>query len=417
MDRYNHHLHIIKYLDLNKHLHNKFNDLVIADTFRLLALSMISVFIPIFLFEKININLWNIALFELATFILSIFFHFFFIPLTGKIGVKKIMIASYLINSLSCLILYFGVQLNLFLGTLYFITAIAIFNALPLSMYWSAHHIYFLKSTCSKNEGEKLGILQSIPLTISIIGPFIGGLLIVRYSFREVFLFSTFLLFVASFSLFLSNDIKTKVKLSWSKILDTKNFKKNSVFFLQGLGYCATSFIWPILLFVNSVNLVLMGFFYLLSNLFSALMVYLGGKKADKNGSCKIIKIGAIGHSLSMIFRALSTTFVFMATFQSMGGIFGGLLHIAIDTSFYKNSHKHIGNAIMNREFYMHLGRITTILIFMMALLIFGFNYKISLIFVLLAAGAGTFLLLLIVKNNDSFIKQYPLINFNFFKK
>jgi len=415
MDRYNHHLHIIKHIHLNKALHNKFNDLVIADTFRLLALSMISVFIPIFLYENIGLSLWAIAWFELTTFIISIFLHYMAIPLTGKIGVKKIMTTSYIVNSFTCLILYFGIQLNASLGSFYFIALITIFNALPLSMYWSAHHIYFIKSTSSKNGGEKLGILQSIPLIISIAGPFIGSILIVRYSFREVFLFSTLLLIAASFSLFFSDDIKIKIKLSWSEILDVKNFKKNSVFFLQGLGYCATSFIWPMLLFISSVHLVLMGFFYLLSNLFSALMVYFGGKKVDQDGSSQIIKIGAFGHSLSMILRAISTTFVFMATFQSMGGVFGGLLHVAIDSSFFKSSHKDIGNAIMNREFYMHIGRITTIVSFMLALLIFK-NNLIALIFVLLFAGGGTFLLLLIVKDRRSFMKQGLFDNFKFLK-
>ena len=414
MDRYNHHLHIIKHIHLNKALHNKFNDLVIADTFRLLALSMISIFIPIFLYENIGLSLWTIAWFELATFIISIFLHHASVPLTGKFGVKKIMTASYIINSLTCLILYFGADLNTVLGSFYFVILITIFNALPLSMYWSAHHIYFLKSTSSKDGGAKLGVLQSIPLVISIAGPFIGSILIVRYSFREVFLFSTLLLIAASFSLFFSDDIKVKIKLSWKEIIDAKHFKKNAIFFLQGLGYCATSFIWPMLLFISSVNLILMGFFYFLSNLFSALMVYLGGKKVDKSGSSRIIKVGALGHSLSIIFRAISTTFVFMATFQSMGGIFGGLLHVAIDSSFFKSSHKDIGNAIMNREFYMHLGRIATILVFMMAL--FLFPKKIALIFVLLFAGLGTFLLLLLVKDGESFMKQGLFDSFKFLK-
>jgi YQGE family putative transporter len=268
-------------------------------------------------------------------------------------------------------------------------------------MYWSAHHIYFLQSTTCENEGEKLGLSQSIPLLISIAGPFIGGVLIVNYSFREVFLFSTLLLVAASFSLFFSEDIKIKAEVTWKKVIDTKNFRKNTIFFLHGLGYCATSYVWPLLLFLSSINLIAMGFFYFLSNLVNAIIGYFGGKSADKNGTNKILKIGATGHSFSMIFRALSSTALFMATFQSMGGFFGGLMHIAIDTSFYKNAHSDIGNAIMNREFYMHLGRVTAILIFLLALYIFPL--KLALILTLMVAGVFTFLLLLIVRGDDSF--------------
>jgi len=416
MDRYNHHLHIIKHLQLNKALHNKFNDLVIADTFRLLALSMISVFIPIFLLKNISISIWGVVYFELLTFIISIFLHYFFIPLIGKVGVKKAMIVSYLINSLTCLILYFGVSLHSYFGTFYFILIITIFNALPLSIYWSAHHIYFLQSTKSKNGGEKLGILQSIPLIVSIAGPFIGSILIVRYSFREVFLFSTVLLIMASFSLFFSKDIKIKLNVSWTKIIDAKNFKKNSVFFLQGFIYFSTSFIWPVLLFVSSVNIVLMGFFYLLSNLFSALTIYFGGKKTDSNKNNKAMKIGVLGHSLSIVLRALSTTFLFMATFQSMGGVFGGLLHVSIDANFFKHSHSHIGNAVMNREFYMHLGRIAIILILMMSLFIFADNYKLALVLSLLIAGTGSLFLLIIIGKKNSFMEKDFFDSFKFIK-
>ncbi len=412
MDSHNHHLHIIKHLQTSKALHNKFNDLIIADTFRLLALSMISVFIPIFLL-KIGLSLWNVAIFELANFILSVTLHYFIIPLGGQIGVKKIMISSYLINSLTYLILYYGPQLYALLHIKIFLSLITLFNALPLALYWSSHHIYFLKSTKSKNSGEKLGLLQSVPLIISIAGPFIGSLLIVHYSFREVFLLSTLLLFIASFFLFLSKDIKIKSKLTWHKIIDTNNFKKNTVFFLQGIGYCATSFIWPVLLFLTSVKLITMGFFYLLSNSLTGLTVYLGGKDSNKH-SGYIIRIGAIGHGLSMILRALSSTLLFMATFQSMGGLFGGLLHIAIDANFYKYSHHDIANAIMNRELYMHLGRITVILILLIAMTIF--NFKIALILVLLIAGSGTFILFMIIKREESFMKQNLSHKINFSK-
>ncbi len=407
MDRYNANLHILKHLHFRKALHNNFNDLIISDTFRLLALSMISIFIPIFLYSKMNVGAWGIGLFELLSFVLSIIFHYTFVPLTGHFGVKKIMTLSYLLNSVACLLLYFGAQLNFALGAFGFILLIALFDSLPTALYWSAHHIYFLQSTKSENEGEKLGLLQSIPLIISIAGPFIGGILITNYSFREVFLFSTLLLIVASFSLFFTDDIKAEIKVSWRKTIDTNNFKKNTVFFLHGLGYCATSYIWPLLLFVSSISLIGMGFFYFISNIINATIGYFGGKSADKNGSEKILKIGAIGHSFSIIFRALSSTAIFMATFQSMGGFFGGLMHIAIDASFYKNAHDDIGNAIMNREFYMHLGRIFTIMIFLMALVLFDF--KIALIFTLIMAGLGTFLLLLIVNSKCSFMNSSAL--------
>ncbi len=404
MNRHSAHIHLIKYHNLRSALHDKFNDLVIADTFRLLALSIISIFIPIYLLDKVKMGLFEVAICELGGFILSIFLHYFIVSISGRVGVKKIMIGSYLTNIIACIVLYFGIPLYANLGSPLFITLIILLNALPLSMYWSAHHIYFLESTKSLEMGRKLGVLQSVPMVISIAGPFLGSVLISHYSFRGVFLMSIVFLLSASLSLTFSEDIKIKTRLSPKRIVDTKNFKKNSVFFLQGLGYCATSFIWPVLLFLASINLVMMGFFYLLSNLLNGIIVFLGGKDADKNGTSRIIRIGAAGHSLSIIMRALSDTVLSMATFQSMGGLFGGLLHVAIDTSFYKSSHKNVADAIMNRELYMHLGRITTVITLLLALSVFP--PKIALVAILLLAGIATFLLTLVVGNDYSFMEE-----------
>jgi MFS family permease len=403
MGKYHAHIYIQNHFQFRKFFSNAFNELLIADTFRLLAISMVSIFIPIFLLDQLKIGIWQVVLVELFVFVLSIFLHFFLIPLSGSIGAKKIMIVSYTMNIILFIVLYFSHDIISSLGTFLFLFLIIILNASSVSSFWSAHHLYFLLCTRNENKGQKLGIIQSIPLVVSIAGPFIGSVLIVAYSFKAVFLFSIFLFVLASINLLFSKDIKIKISIDFKKVIDAKNFKKNSVLFIQGLSYTSTGFIWPILLFVSSINLVSMGIFFLFSNISNAVIVYIAGKNSDIKDQNINIKIGAIGHGFSIIFRALSASPVLMGLFQSMGGLFGGLWHVLVDSDFYKQSYSEPGNKIMNRELYMHLGRICTVLIF--ACSYFVFNLYLALIITMIITGFITTLLSLLPKKNTSLMK------------
>ena len=386
---------------LNKFIHNEYNDLVIADTFRNVALSLAAIFIPIFLLE-IGFSVLQLCYYELGLFISSVVFHYYILAHLPHWGVKKSLIISYLLTIVFYFILYFSESLISDFGAAGFLFFLGIFNAFPTALYWSAHHVYFIKSTDGKNDGKKLGILLSVPSILCIASPFIGSILITKFDFYGVFVVSIVLMFLAAWALNFSKDMEPKIKLNLTKIINKKNKRKNLIFFLQGIGYAATSFICPVILFLMSIKIISVGFLFLFSKIFAAATTYLGGKNSDLGKSRNIGRIGAIGHGLSLIFRALSTTVLTMTAFQSMGGFFGGLLGIAIDSSFFKKSHLDIANSIMSRELYMHLGRI--FLIVVLIILLSFFSIINTLIISLIIAGITTFALNLVIKSDYSMI-------------
>lgn len=395
MHKYHHDLHIEKHLHLTKFLSDKYNDLLVADVFRLLSLSMISIFLPIYLLG-INFTISMVAWMELLTFVASIFTHYFVMKNISYWGVKKTLVVSYLINVIFYLVLYYSDILIGDFGKISFIIFISILNLLTTCLYWSAHHLYFINSTKCKNEGVKLGLLVGLPTFIGIVGPFLGSVMITEFSFKEAFLVSGLFMSVASIVLFFSSDIKVKIKLDIEKILDFKQRGKNIVYIMQGVAYAATGFIWPVLLFYLGIKLISMGLLYLFSNTAFATVSYLGGKSVDKDGNMSIGRVGAMGQGVSLIMRALSSTILMLTTFQTMGGIFGGLMQVALNTGFYKHAHKDIGNSVMNRELYMHIGRMFTILMFLVSMMFFSIQG--SLIFVLILAGITDFSLILFLK-------------------
>jgi hypothetical protein len=184
-----------------------------------------------------------------------------------------------------------------------------------------------------------------------------------------VFLISSILLILASYILFFSKEINVRVELNLLDSFDFKNLRKNLVHIIQGSSYVVSGFVWPLLLFFLNIKILSIGAFYLFSNLAQALVCYLSGSLADKKEKHRFITgLGTTGQGLSFIFRAVTTYSYAMAIFQTMGGLFGGLLKVSLDSWFYKHSHEKIGSAIMSRELYMHLGRMMMIL-FLLSLL------------------------------------------------
>ena len=375
--------------NVHQFLHNKYNDLLISDTFRLIALSMISIFVPIYLLKN-GFMLIEIIIAEALMFLATIGLHYLMLSyLLQRIGIRRSIFISYICS----ICFYTMLSLDTLIGVLgryNYLAIVFLLNGLLFAFYWNAHHIFFLTATKVRDTGKRLGLLKAIPTISGISGPFIGGILITTLGFKAVFAVSILLLVSASIALSFSNRTDVKLKLDKKKVLNLKNMKRNLIFGIQGINSIAAGFMWPIFLFLASVALVSIGAIYLLSHTVNAFMNYYGGKTCDSKGFL-LGRIGAIGHGLSLIFRALSKTVVLMTTFQAMGGAFGGLLTVTLDSEFYKKSHKDSANSIMNRELYMHLGRICAVAA--LGVLLIFYNPVNTLIIGLVGAGIITFFL------------------------
>ena len=258
MDKYHHEMQIDKHLHLAKFLNNKYNDLLIADVLRLLALSMISLFVPIFLIER-GFSILSVAFFELGMFSVMIPLHYYILLWINKWGVKRTLLVSYFINILFYILLFCNNYLIANIGRIGFLFAVGLLNVIAVGLYWTAHHIYFIKSINGKEAGTKLAIISGIPTIIAIASPFLGSVLITNFNFETSFIVSAVFLFIASFVLFFSGKISSiEINLDVGKIIDKKNMGKNIIFIILGIGNSSVGLIWPLLLFFLSVKLISM---------------------------------------------------------------------------------------------------------------------------------------------------------------
>ncbi|MEA3450259.1 MAG: MFS transporter [Patescibacteria group bacterium] len=352
----------------NRFVHNEYNDLVIADTLRQIALSMVSVFIPIYLL-KINFSLNEVFLYLFLSYIGQIFAAYLATVKIESWSVKRVLIFSYLINIALYLILSSAEIMILNIPKLLFIFLIAVIAAIQTAFFWTAHHFYFLSIGKDKdnNSGSKTGILNGIPVLFGVIGPFLGGYLITKSGFSLVFMISALLLIMASMALFFSKDIKIKNRtIRFRKIIDAKRPVKNWIYVLQGIKLVIFAVSWPLIMYYLDISLVGIGSVYLLSNVVHSIFCYEAGHWSDRRGSRAIIQIGLFGHNISLVARGLISTIAGAGVWTTVGGVFGALNAIPLEADFYYYARKirDYANANVNREFYVIVGQVFTVLFF-----------------------------------------------------
>jgi len=383
-------------------MHNRYYDLVIADALRSAALSMVALFVPLFLLKK-GYEIDIVTVYYLSFYILSIIGHYALLKVINKIGIKKSLVISYATEIIFCVVLYNYEKLTDAFGNNFYFLFLIIPAVMAAVFYWTAHHIYFFASSHAKNEGAKLGFLYAVPTILAIFMPFLGGFLITVFGFKLTFAISIILLILASFVLFLSRSINARVDIQTDKIFDFYKDNKNWIYFIQGVDFFVAGIIWPIYMFIMSINFLSIGFIYIFANAANAASCYVSGKIADKIGSRTLGRVGVVGHAASLVLRAFSEKVLSMSIALTLGGLFTGVMQISLDSAFYKHSHKNIGSAMMNRELYMHLGRIFMVLFFLFCLLIW--NVYISLVITMLFAAFIVFMLNFVIKRDKVIIE------------
>lgn len=402
---FDNHLHFARHLHLKKFIHNSFYDLVASDTFRRIAISMISLFIPIFLL-KIGYDLNQIILFYILFYFSMFLSQYLILKNIHIVKVKRAITISYFFNIVLNVVYAYNVELISFFGMYGYLLLILIFNIAVASFYWGAHHIFFIKSTQLDDEGKKLALVNTIPILGGIIAPFLGGLFITYLGFKFVFILSSILLLFAVGILNESKEISVDKQIVNNKeIFSLKNRTRSSVFIIHSIIKVAVMLYWPLFLFISSIKLLAIGFVSMISSLFYVLLSYITGFFLDKKSSSKIsLLAGSSGFSLSLIMRTLMQTMFSITFMQSIGGIFKAILDITIDSNFFRKSHKNVINSILNREFCYTIGRISTlIMLFVLLSLVPTLDAFMTLI---ILAGVLTLILNILVKNNDLFVSQ-----------
>ena len=342
------------HLQLNKEL----SEMYISLALRTLALSMIGLFVPLFFINELNYNLDRVIYYYLAWAVSFGIFSLAIIKFACKFGLKKSIFVSAPLDILSLALL-----LTLKSGSVHYLIP-AFTLGLANSFYWNSYHLDFAKSSDKKKRGTEVGGMFSISLLFSVLGPFLGALILESLGFNSLFFVVSALLLLSVVPLFFSKDIHEEVEFKFKDLLHVGDFRSFLGFVGIGIRLTVLTVFWPIFVFLNLSAYLSLGIIFTGSGLLSSLFTFFIGRMSDKQDKRKLLRIGAFIHSITFFFRGFVHSFVGLFFVDIMGSLSGILADVPTTALFYDRANKsNRPEYVIYREVGLSAGRIILLLV------------------------------------------------------
>ncbi len=300
-----------------------------------LALSLIGIFIPIYLLI-LGYFIKDVLVFYIIHYLSLLFFAFMALVVAKRIGLVQTIILRYPFVLLYFILLYFLESTNIP------IFIIAILGGLNSAFYWMPLHILFASNTQSKTLGDSTGKLFALPQVASIASPLVGGLVAVSFGFKALIGIVFVILIISVLPILNAQPIK--ISFSFKIKNGIKLFRKYPKYFLaevfDNIGRETEAIIWPIFVYLSLAQIESVGLIGTLLALSSAIFTMLVGKISDKYQKRKIIKLGAILLFAVWVIRFLAKSEVAFYLITILAGFFTVVLLVFFAALIYKISQK-----------------------------------------------------------------------------
>jgi len=333
-------------------LHNrKLNELYISIAIRSFALSMIAIFIPIYLLQ-LDYSLSSVLIFFAIVTGLHAVGTVPAAKIASKYGFKHLIFYSVPLLIVGYLGLY---MLDVF-NWLFYIVAICF--GISNALFWIGFHVDFAKFSDKKHRGSEVGYASVATMVFNAIGPIVGGLVLVFIGFKILFVLGSVLLILSVVPLFFSRDIHDPITFSVKGILKGQKVKDALAFMGFGFENAVAKVIWPIFIFfvILGEQYTTLGSIASLSLIFASVFVIIIGKFSDVYRRT-VLRISAIGNAIIWVIKSFVSTTLHVFVVDSFHGIAKSSTSIPFAALSYDKANKgDIVKFTIYREFMINLG-------------------------------------------------------------
>ncbi len=338
-------------------LSKELSEIYFAIIMRAIALSMLGLFIPLFLFKELGLGLEKIVYYYGLWAIVFAIMSFIAMKFACKYGFKHCIFVSAPLDVIALGLFYF-------MGKGYYpywIPAIAV--GIANSFFWSGFHVSFSKSSDKEKRGSEVGLMYSLVMLFAILGPFVGSVILQNFGFNILFLVVGCVLVLGVLPLFLSEDGHEESEFHFKDVFNAANFRDGLAFIGLGIRYMLVLVFWPIFVFLVLGAYVSLGIIASISGLIAVVFTFIVGKISDKYDRGQMTRIGAFIHSVVFFFRGGVENFTQVLFVDAMSALSGTLGDIATDASFYDRANEY-GRAgyVVFRECCLTIGRLIALL-------------------------------------------------------
>lgn len=332
------------------------------------AISLISVFVPIYLLT-INFSLPQVFTYLLIEWTLFGLFTPLYGRIIHKLGLREVILIRTPIYIIG-LMLLFLLDTNIALRKVFYVVPILMGSSGAL--YTLSITSLFAKYFGKSNHSMKTAKLISYPALFSIASPTIGALIASVLGFPFLLTFVSIFLFLSVIPIYLiKNNVyhpKFNLKIFREIKMELKEFLFLNTYGLKGLMFFL---ILPITLFLYSDNIVSLGIIITVISLCSAIFTLILGKVIPKVGSSRLIKVGAICTSVFLLLLGFFLQNELLYYLSIISGFINILINLPYEMHLFEKANDHSSplEFLAFKEFSLFFGRL---LIFGILILFFS---------------------------------------------
>lgn len=284
---------------------SELGEIYIAMTLRSLALAVIGVFIPVYLYQygySVSDILVFFAVFFTVRSVADIAGGF----IVARWGPKhSMMLSNFLL--IAALVLFVLLPTYRF-GFLWPAVALAAAN----SIFFIAFHVDFSKIKHQKSEGHELGTMFILERIGGVIGPLLGGVLAYVFDDRIMFVVAAIILLAGFIPLLMTVEpVKTKQKLHFTKLNIRPIWRDFVSYGFVGIENNMRLMFWPLYLTValfTAGSYLKIGGIVSVGILAAIISTTVIGKLVDRRKGKLLLQVSSVGTALVHIVRPFVTT-------------------------------------------------------------------------------------------------------------
>ncbi len=221
---------------------DELGELYTSMMFRNTALSLVGIFVPIYLYN-LGLSVGAILTFFAVFFTVRVWWDLFAGFTVARFGPKHTLLFSYLLQVLA---LFMFTTYQQFYWPLYLI---AVVWGGANSFFYVAFHTDFSKIKHPRHGGKELGYMSIVERTGILVGPLLGGVVASLYGIEYTFLVATACFGLGTIPLLLTGEsVKVRQKLDFKGLSTSKIRRDLFAYTALGVENTICMLIWPLFL-------------------------------------------------------------------------------------------------------------------------------------------------------------------------
>ena len=364
-------------ISLNHFYRRPLNSLYLTTSILHFGLSMIGIFVPIYIFQLTG-NFYYLPAFYGVLSLTAIFSLLAAPTFLLRLGAGRSVLLANVFRILNLLLLLLAVRNPLL------ILPAAIFEGLTIPTFWVTYHSVFLASGKDGEFGRKIAWMGVFVSVVSALAPFFGGLVVATFGFPVLYGLGMLLILLSSIPILWVGD-HLGFRFVGAKQILAETFSRPWRPVLTGflgirLENVIAALFWPLFLFGVVKSFTNLGAVTSVFAVVEVALMVVAGRVVDSLGSRRVFKAGALFLAPFWFLVGFFPGILALAVLNAYRGLVAPFYGIGAESLFYKLAEKDHFLSVIKREVSIHLSILVSVFICAVLWFFFPANWPVLLI-------------------------------------